>query len=240
MKRLVMIFLLSAINADTLFAQDVITPANAKEYLNQDVIMFGKVLSIDKPDSLRATRCVILNALSEKEFAILVPLNAIANSSVSFLSVGQTLKVSGAIRYGNELYLEAKHLSEVKSNITNVVLSPPPDARYWAEQTTEINVNEIIKHIGDTVKISGKIYDYRVAGKTAVLYIAPTSSNHVLPVILKDDAKKYLDAQLQVKINGKSSLKELKNKTLKAIGTVSFSDNQPELIVADPNGFIIY
>ena len=132
--------------------------------------------------------------------------------------------------------MEAKQLWQVKSYVTNVVLSPPPGADYWGERFAAVDLKDISKHTGDTIKISGKVTGYSVIDTTAFLILDSANVGQKLTVKLKGEAKQYLEAQIRMDAGSKSGLDYLKNKKIIAIVLVSANN---EIILTNPNSFII-
>jgi hypothetical protein len=123
--------------------------------------------------------------------------------------------------------------------ITKVQLRPPPGAHYFGEQYRAINLLDVDKEKSDTIKITEKIYSYKLADDSVRIDFGGAFPNQKLTIILKGDAKKYLDAMLEFQYKSNDPAHILNGKKFMAIGKVTYFKSQPQIIIESPGLFTI-
>ena len=123
--------------------------------------------------------------------------------------------------------------------ITKVVLSPPPNAHYFGEGYGLRSLTEIDHERTDTIKIKENIRDYQLMDKEILMYFGDNYPSQKLTVVLKGQAKLYLDAILKIQFKGKDTLNVLNGKKLLCIGKVSRFKGKLRIIITNPNLFAI-
>ncbi|WP_183567671.1 S1/P1 nuclease [Mucilaginibacter sp. SP1R1] len=139
------------------------------------------------------------------------------------------------IRLAGELN---KLLTDTKAKIVKQALMPQKNTPHSGEKVAAVNLNDIGKYIGDTVKVVDKIYGYKELANMTMLNMGGAFPNQRLTVILKGDAKKYLAAMIQLDSNKKS--KSINGRQLLAIGPVTLYRSKPQIVISDPNKFGLY
>ena len=120
-----------------------------------------------------------------------------------------------------------------------IASSLPPNTYHWGEHIAKVEIDSISDHIGDTVKISGKILGYSVLDDRTMVFFGAPYPNQKLTVVLKAGAKGYLSAQIQMQGHRESGAKYLKDKKLSAIGVVTLYNGKPEIDITEPDKFIV-
>ncbi|MDO3627543.1 S1/P1 nuclease [Mucilaginibacter sp. BT774] len=123
--------------------------------------------------------------------------------------------------------------------LTRVVLTPPPGAHHWGDHVRAVGLDELSKHIGDTVKVNEKVYGSKDIGGMMLIDLGAEYPNQKLTVVLKGMALQFFNALVEQHGQGKNASQYLKDKTLAAIGHLVIYKGRPEIVITDPNGFIL-
>ena len=139
-------------------------------------------------------------------------------------------KVSILGRTGN-----SEHPKTTLRVITKVQLSPPPHAHYFGDGYKAIGLKEVDRESADTIKVTETISDYKETDTIARIDVGGVYPNQKLAVVLKGQAKEYLDAMLQIEYKGKT----LPGMRVIAIGKITLLEDKPQIVITNPNLFTI-
>lgn len=134
------------------------------------------------------------------------------------------------IRLAGELN---KLFNDEKIKIMSVALLPPPNAIIWGANYKKVDIKDINKHIGDTVKVTDKVYGLKDIGSMTLINLGAAYPNQLLTVVLKSGAKEYLEAQEQ------RESKHTVGSPFTAIGVVAIYKGKPQIVISDPNKFLV-
>jgi len=87
----------------------------------------------------------------------------------------------------------------------------------------EVALQEISKHIGDSVLVGGKVYGTISAGKQLLLNVGGAFPHQFLTIVLDEEMQKILEGPL------KSELQQIK-----VAGKVEIYRNKPRIVIKHP------
>jgi hypothetical protein len=129
--------------------------------------------------------------------------------------------------------------SDERRKITHVMLGPPPNAHYFGERYRSIKLTELTKAGEDTIKITEVVTSYKFMKKSTLIYFGGAYPNQKITIVLKGQAKEYLDAMLKIQYKGTDPLQILNSKKFMAIGKVTQLKGKPQIVITSPNLFTI-
>jgi hypothetical protein len=134
------------------------------------------------------------------------------------------------IRLAGELN---KLFNDEKIKITGVTLLPPPNAVIWGANYKKIDIKDVNKHIGDTVKVTDKVFGLKDIGSMTLINLGAPYPNQRLTIVMKGGAKEYLNAQEQ------QETKHAVGSLFTAIGVIAIYKGKPQIVISDPNKFYV-
>lgn len=88
----------------------------------------------------------------------------------------------------------------------------------------EVALQEISKHVGDSVLVEGKVYGTIKAGKQLLLNVGGAFPRQLLTIVLDEEMQKILEGPL------KSELQQVK-----VAGKVEIYRNKPRIVIKHPS-----
>ncbi|WP_426671310.1 hypothetical protein ACPPVU_08745 [Mucilaginibacter sp. McL0603] len=234
-------------------AQTQIKAAEASKYIGEKVFVCDTLYKIERAGDSSQTSLILGGNQSSSKLTVIVKgfaLNTGDYSKGSYVCVAGLVTSQGGnpdIEVTNDEMITVRKSYILGSNrnqkttriTTKVQLTAPPGAHYFGERYRAIDLTDVDKKESDTIKITEKIYSYKLAADSARIDFGGTYPNQKLTIILKGDAKKYLDAMLEIKYKSNDPSHILNNKKFMAIGKVTYFRDRPQIVITDPNLFTI-
>jgi hypothetical protein len=235
-------------------AQTLIKAIDASKYIGEKVFACDTIYSIEHTSDSNLTLLTLGRNQSNPKLTIVVkgftpdPDNYSKGSNVCVVGLVTSQDGKPKIEVTDPGMISAHeshligsdgHGSDTILEITKVQLMPPPHAQYFGERYRAISLMDLDKEKSDTIKITEKIRSYKLTNDSARIDFGGIYPNQKLTIILKEDAKKYLDAMLEFEYKSNDPSHILKGKKFIAIGKVTHFKSQPQIVINNPGLFAI-